>query len=136
MLTVMNDDEGSGGGDEWKHQLGTMWRMASSGLDALREVVVRSSQEGRLRVDLALYQRERRDVLLELGQTVVGLVDAGRLEVPDALRPILARLRLVEERLRSDSAQLHDNAFGAPRGFEPEAGNYDDGDEADEPKAP
>ena len=40
--------------DELRRQFGTMWRMASSGLDTLREVVVRSSQSGRLRVDLAL----------------------------------------------------------------------------------
>ncbi len=120
--------------DEWRHQLGTVWKMASSGLDTLREVVVRSSQEGRLRVDLALYQRERRDVLLELGQTLVSLVDAGRVEAPSELQPLLHRLKQVEERMRMDSAQLHDNAFGAPRGYEPEAGNYDPSDDGgDEP---
>ncbi len=124
----MSDDER----DEWKHQLGTVWRMASSGLDSLREVVVRSSQEGRLRVDLALYQRERKDILTEIGQTLVGLVDAGRMAVPDELSAIVARLRRVEERIRTDSARVHDNAFGAPRGYEPEAGNYDPADETSE----
>jgi hypothetical protein len=120
----MSDD----GRDEWKRQLGTMWRMASAGLDTLRDVVVRSSQEGKLRVDLALYQRERRDLFGELGQAVVGLVDAGRLTLPEELQPIVARLRDVEERIRHDSARVHDNAFGAPRGYEPEAGAYDEQD--------
>jgi hypothetical protein len=118
-------------GDEWKRQLGTMWRMASTGLDTLRDVVVRSSQEGRLRVDLALYQRERRDLFAELGQAVIGLVEAGRLALPDELRQLIARLRDVEERIRMDSARVNDNAFGAPRGYEPEAG--EDYDAPDEP---
>ncbi len=88
----MRDD----GRDEWKRQLGTVWRMASEGIDSLREVVVRSSEEGRLRVDLALYQRERRDLLSELGHAVVGLIDAGRLAVPDELMELVGRLRQVE----------------------------------------
>jgi hypothetical protein len=130
----MSDD-----GDEWKRQLGTMWRMASSGLDTLRDVVVRSSQQGRLRVDLAIYQRERRDLFSELGQAVVGLVEAGRIALPPELMQIVVRLREVDERIRMDSARVHDNAFGAPRGYEPEAGNYEptqeDGDADPEPTA-
>jgi hypothetical protein len=118
----MRDD----GRDEWKRQVGTLWRMASEGIDSLREVVVRSSEEGRLRVDLALYQRERRDLLSELGHAVVGLIDAGRLAVPDELMELVGRLRQVEERVRHDSARVHDNAFGAPRGYEPEAAATDD----------
>jgi hypothetical protein len=105
--------------------------MASEGIDSLREVVVRSSEEGRLRVDLALYQRERRDLLSELGHAVVGLIDAGRLAVPDELMELVGRLRQVEERVRHDSARVHDNAFGAPRGYEPEAAATDD--HADDP---
>lgn len=126
----MRDD----GREEWKRQLGTVWRMASSGIDTLREVVVRSSQEGRLRVDLALYQRERRDLFAELGQAVAGLADAGRLELPPELAQLVARLHDVTERIREDSARVQDNAFGAPRGYEPEAGNYEPSEETDEHK--
>jgi hypothetical protein len=115
--------------DEWKRQLGTVWRMASSGIETLREVVVRSSQEGRLRIDLALYHRERRELFAEIGQTVVGLIDAGRLAAPDEVAELIARLRVVEERVQMDSARVNDNAFGAPRGYEPEAG----GDELPDP---
>jgi len=111
--------------DEWKRQLGTVWRMASSSLDTLRNVVARSSQEGRLRVELAIYQRERRDLFAELGQAVAGLAEAGRLALPEELGPLVVRIREVEEHIRMDSARVHDNAFGAPRGYEPEAGNYD-----------
>jgi hypothetical protein len=103
-----------------------MWRMASSGLDTLREVVVRSSQSGRLRVDLALLAREKQQLLATLGEQVAKLLDAGALEVPDEVRDTWERVRDIDERIASDSGRAHDNAFGAPRGYEPEAGNYDD----------
>ena len=125
----------SGDRDEWKRQLGTLWRVASSGLDTLRDVVVRSSQEGRLRVDLAVYQRERRDLLEEIGRAVVQLSDAGRLELPESLSLTLVRLRQVDERIATDGARMSDNAFGAPRGYEPEAGDFEHDDEPAHPAA-
>ena len=100
--------------------------MASSGLDTLREVVVRSSQSGRLRVDLALLQRERQQLLSSLGEQVAALIEEGTLEVPEELRQAVERIRDVEGRIQSDSGRAHDNAFGAQRGYEPEAGNYED----------
>ncbi|MEO6954079.1 MAG: hypothetical protein ABI321_19910 [Polyangia bacterium] len=117
--------------DEWKRQLGTLWRVASSGIDTLRDVVVRSSQEGRLRVDLAVYQRERRDLFEEIGRAVVQLADAGRIELPESLSLTLVRLRQVDERIAMDGARMSDNAFGAPRGYEPEAGDYGSDDDSD-----
>jgi hypothetical protein len=101
-----------------------MWRMASTGFETLREVVVRSSQTGRLRVDLALLGRERQQLLAELGQKVAHLLEADALEVPEEVRVIWERLRDVEGRIQADSVNLHDNAFGASRGYEPEAGSF------------
>jgi len=115
-----------GSKDELRRQFGTVWRMASSGLDTLREVVVRSSQSGRLRVDLALLGRERRDLLASLGAQVVALADRDALELPEALALTVERIHEVDARIAADSGRVHDNAYGAPRGFEPEAGNYDD----------
>lgn len=113
---------------ELKRQFGTVWRMASSGLDTLREVVVRSSQSGRLRVDVALLQRERQQLLADLGLHVAALVDAGKLELPEDAQAIHDQIRELETRIQSDLGRIHDNAYGAPRGYEPEAGNYDDDD--------
>jgi hypothetical protein len=101
-----------------------MWRMASTGLDTLREVVVRSSQSGKLRVDLALLRRERQQMLEQLGAEVARLVEEGALEVPEELRAACERIREVQTRITADAEKAHDNAFGAPRGFEPEAGNF------------
>jgi hypothetical protein len=103
-----------------------MWRMASTGLETLREVVVRSSQTGRLRVDLALLGRERQQLLAALGAQVARLLDEGSLDVPEEVRITFERLRDVEGRIKADSVKVHDNAFGASRGYEPEAGSFND----------
>jgi hypothetical protein len=110
-----------------------MWKMASDSFDTLREVVVRSSQAGKLRVDLALLAREKQQLLARLGEQVATLIEAGHLDVPEAVRQTFDRMKDVEARLNADTGRAHDNAFGAPRGYEPEAGGY--GDEADEDAA-
>ncbi len=106
--------------------------MASSGLDTLREVVVRSSQAGKLRVDLALLAREKQQLLASLGAQVAALLDESAIEVPEEIRQIYDRVRDVEARIKADSSRAHDNAFGAPRGYEPEAGNFEDEHDPDE----
>ena len=111
--------------------------MASAGLGTLREVVVQSSQAGRLRVDLALLQREKQQLLALLGEQVAKLLDDGQLEVPDDVRATYERACDIDARIKTDSVKAHDNAYGAPRGYEPEAGNYmNEHEPADEPLEP
>jgi hypothetical protein len=110
--------------DDLRRQFGTVWRMASSGLDTLREVVVRSSQAGKLRVDLALMARERQQLLVQLGEKVATLVEEGAVELPEDAQKTLERVRDLEQRIKADRFRMLDNAFGAPRGYEPEAGSY------------
>jgi hypothetical protein len=106
-----------------------MWKMASDSFDTLREVVVRSSQAGKLRVDLALLAREKQQLLARLGEQVAELVDGSKLEVPEALRQTYDRIKDVDAQIKADAERAHDNAPGAPRGYEPEAGGYSDADE-------
>ncbi len=115
--------------DDLRRQFGTVWKMASDGLDTLREVVVRSSQSGRLRVDLALLAREKQQLLARMGAELGRLMDEGAIEVPERLRSIWERVKDVDARMNADAGRAHDNAYGAPRGYEPEAGGYGDADE-------
>ena len=119
--------------NDLRRQLDTVLRMASTGFDTLKEVVVRSSQEGRLRVDLALLQREKRELLAQLGGETLRLLDAGQLEGNADLDWLRDRIHDVESRMRASSSRAYDNAAGAPRGYEPEAADWD---ELDEPEAP
>jgi hypothetical protein len=115
--------------DDLRRQFGTVWKMASDSFDTLREVVVRSSQAGRLRVDLALLAREKQLLLARLGEQLSQLIDEGKIEVPEALRQTYDRAKDVDARIKADAGRAHDNAYGAPRGYEPEAGGYGDADE-------
>jgi hypothetical protein len=119
--------------DELRRQFGTVWRMAQGSFQTMREVVVRSSQAGRLRVDVALLQRERAQLQRQLGEQVARLFEAGRIDLPEDARELCERLADLETRIRSDLGRIHDNAFGAPRGYEPEAGNFDDEDPFSDP---
>jgi hypothetical protein len=115
-------------GGELRRQIGAVWRLAGSGLATLREVVVRSSQSGRLRVDLALLFRERREILADLGARVRELVDRGELALPEQLQLLLDQVKDVEARIASGAGRAYDNAPGAPRGYEPEAAGYEEDD--------
>jgi hypothetical protein len=115
--------------DDLRRHLGTMWQMASDSFDTLREVVVRSSQEGRLRVDLALLAREKQQLLQRMGAVLTRLLDEEAIEVPEPLRQIYERVKDVDARITHDAGRASDNAYGAPRGYEPEAGGYGDDDE-------
>ena len=106
--------------------------MASDGLGTLREVAVRSSQAGRLRVDLALLAREKQQLLARIGAQVVRLLDEDALDVPENVRQIWQRVKDVDARMNMDAGRAHDNAYGAPRGYEPEAGGYGDADDEDD----
>jgi hypothetical protein len=117
--------------DDLRRQFGTVWKMASDSFGTLREVVVRSSQEGKLRVDLALLAREKQQLLARMGAEVVRLLDEDAVEVPDNIKHIYERIKDVEAQLAADTGRAHDNAFGAPRGYEAEAGGYDEDEEED-----
>ena len=106
--------------DELRHQLATLWRAARTGMDTVREVVVRSSQAGKIRLDIALMQREREQLLQQVGERVLAHLDEGG-ELPEDIYQLRDRIRDVEGRIRTNSVKANDNAFGAPRGYEPEA---------------
>jgi|GEM_PF-3436445 len=107
-------------------QFGAAWRTAAGSLGTLREVVVRSTQAGYLRFDVALLHRQKREELAALGAEVVALIEDGAVEVPSHVRRVYDRIRELDLQISSVSVKVHDNAFGAPRGYEPEAGNYED----------
>jgi hypothetical protein len=115
--------------DELRRQLATLWRAARTGIDTMKEIAVRSSEAGRLRFDIAMLQRERVQLLTELGKRTCEFLDGGSdRPIPAELHRLHDRIRDVEERIKSNSFKVYDNAFGAPRGYEPEAA-VDYGDE-------
>lgn len=87
------------------------------GLDTLREVAVRSSEAGRLRVDVALLHRERSQLLETLGEIIVGMIDDQSFEdVPESVKQAYERIKDVDKRMRRDDSRDHhdDPRFRAP----------------------
>ena len=121
--------------DELKHQLATLWRAARTGIDTVKEIAVRSSQAGRLRFDVVLLRREREQLLAALGRQTCDFLDEPTgTEVPEELLALHARIRDVEGRIKTNAVKAADNAFGAPRGFEPEAAvDYGDDSKVEDP---
>src|SRR5262249_52979478 len=65
---------------------------------------------------------ERSQLLETLGEMIVSMIDDGSFEdVPESVKQAYARIKAVQQRLREDDGRAHDNAYGAPRGYEPEA---------------
>ena len=117
--------------DDLMRHFGTLWKTAMVGLDTLREVAVRSTEAGRLRVDVALLQRERAQLLETLGEMIVGMIDDQSFEdVPESVKQTHARIKDVDQRIRRDDTRAHDNA-SAHRGFEPEAADDYGSDDLD-----
>ena len=108
--------------DEFRRQIGALWKTAMFGVEAVKDVVVRSGQTGRLRLDIALLHNERVQLLQQLGERLLQQVEEhGYDELSAPLRELIEEVRDVEGRIKADSVKATDNAFGAPRGFEPEA---------------
>lgn len=91
--------------DDLRRQLETLWRVAKDGLDSMREVVVRSSQSGRLRLDVALLQRERQQLLVELGERACRFIGRGGGPVPEAMRDLFDRIQDIDNRLAADASR-------------------------------
>jgi hypothetical protein len=117
--------------DDLMRHFGTLWKTAMVGLDTLREVAVRSTEAGRLRVDVALLQRERAQLLETLGEMIVSMIDDQSFEdVPESVKQTYARIKDVDQRIRRDDTRVHDNASRG-RGFEPEAADDYGSDDLD-----
>ena len=87
------------------------------GLDTLREVAVRSSEAGRLRVDVALLHRERAQLLETLGEIIVDMIDDQSFEdVPESVKQAYERIKDVDRRMRRDDSRVHhdDPRFHTP----------------------
>jgi hypothetical protein len=74
--------------------LGSLIKSTLASAGAVREVIERGAREGKSRIDEALAERRRKDLLAELGEAVLGLLRAGEIELDDLpeLRDLVADL--------------------------------------------
>jgi hypothetical protein len=97
--------------------LGALIKNTLAGAGAVREVLERGAREGRSRIDGALADRRRKDLLAELGEVVLQLLRAGEIELEELpeVRELVADLEDLDAGRRGGGADDDDVARPASR---------------------
>src|SRR5262249_1895530 len=79
-------------------QLGIFMRAALAQMGTVKDVVVQKSKAGKIQLDVAMLKRQRKDILVEIGELVARLARSGRISEEDfpELGAPLARLDALE----------------------------------------
>jgi hypothetical protein len=75
-------------------------------LQDLRDRVIRGSQLGKRKLDLAFVRRELDQKLLALGERYRNLAREGRVAVPQELEGLVAKVRQLEERMAREEQEV------------------------------
>ncbi len=97
---------GSLDGDEVKRQFESFFERAVEAIGEVKDVVVRTSQVGKIKLDASFLRRERDKLLLELGEAVFDRIDEGRLELPEGLGELVARVKELESKLARQEDEI------------------------------
>nr|PZM90670.1 MAG: hypothetical protein DIU72_12155 [Pseudomonadota bacterium] len=92
--------------DEIKRQVGSIVSRAKEALSEVREAVVRTSQIGKLKIDVALLRREQEKAFARLGAKVFEMVEDGELSLPEPLDPLVQAVRHLARQIAEEEAEL------------------------------
>ena len=94
------------GSDKMKQQLDRMVKSTVDGLEELKEVLLRASQNAKVKLDATLLRRERDRLYQTLGEQAYLLVEEGSLKAPPALRDTIDRIHALVEQLAQEEAAM------------------------------
>lgn len=92
--------------DDVRKELGGLLGRALEALEEVKEVVVRSSQAGKLRIDTAFLEREREKAILRLGEKVYEWFEDGEISLPEEGEPLIAEVRRLAELIEEHRKEL------------------------------
>lgn len=106
----MADEKRKSGFDaeRMRGQLNEMWKNAMDGLEDLREVVLKASQNAKVRLDATFLRRERDRLYQQLGEECYELVETGSLKVPGELRDTVDRIHAIVEQIADADREAED----------------------------
>ncbi|MFN7133783.1 MAG: hypothetical protein ACK4N5_17025, partial [Myxococcales bacterium] len=87
-------------------QIEQMWSAAQSQLAELREAVTKAQQLGRAGEQLQKTRSEREQAMQKLGEAFFKLAGSGSVEVPAALKRLVAEAKAAEEKLVREQSDL------------------------------
>lgn len=102
----MADPQDKSGADKMKVQLDKMVKSTVDGLEELKEVLLRASQNAKVKLDATLLRRERDRLYQTLGEQAYLLVEEGSLKAPPALRDTIDRIHALVEQLAQEEAAM------------------------------
>ena len=89
-----------------KRELNALWRSTIDQFDELKNVIVESSVAGRAKIDATMLKRERERKLAEIGEAMLALFEAGKLELPDELEGTVERIRHIEREIEEQESEF------------------------------
>ncbi len=92
--------------EETKRQITSFLARAAEALDEVKNVVVRSSQIGKIKIDSTFVRRDRDQLARDLGLRLLELVAQGTLELPEELVPLAAKIREYESELKEQEREI------------------------------
>ena len=92
--------------EKMKAQLDRMVKSTVDGLEELKEVLVRASQNAKVKLDATFLRREQDRLFQTLGEQVYGLFEDGSLKAVPALRDTLDRIHALVEQLTREEASV------------------------------
>jgi len=132
----MSDGEGKSPFDpeKMKGNFDRLMRSTVDGLEELKEVLVRASQEAKTKLDATLLRRERDRLYQQLGELAYLQIEEGKLKAPAGLRDTLDRIHAIVEQLAAEEAAKGDggstaSSSGLDDGYDE---GYDDDNEEGE----
>lgn len=94
----------------------SMWKTTVAQFDELTDVLVKTSEAGRAKLDATMLRRERDQALMRLGALV--RADRDKVEISDAWRAVLEDIDRLEARIADEDARFS-------RVFRPDAAQGD-----------
>lgn len=102
--------------DEIKRQIGSLVSRAREALAEVREAVVRSSQVGKMKIDVTFLRREQDKAYQRLGAKVFELAEEGEIELSKELTPLVDLVRSLGRQIVEQEAELSDVEDDPARG--------------------
>lgn len=85
---------------------GGFFARAATAIGGMRDVVVRSSQIGKIKLDTAQLRRDREAALARLGAEAFARAEAGEIVLPPDLDGVREEVRALEDRLAQQEIEL------------------------------
>ena len=92
-------DEKSGAAD-LRSELNSLWKTTLDQFDEIKDVIVKSSSAGKVKLDSTILKRERDRLLTRLGTLTLEALEAGTITAPPGAEELLTKISAKTEELR------------------------------------